>query len=260
MNAKKDIEPKRTFDEYIELGSSRANIFGHNFSALQAFKRTERIVAALYLLTNNVPYDEPIRQTIRSKGHKLIHLTIELKSGFGSGNRTTVFSVASMIRELLSLSRMFYAGGYISRGNAEIITKALDDLALFVLTAGNSSVSEETSLSSSDFTPIRSEKIDVVAEASTKKNASVYGFSGSDNTYIAKKAARKSTSRTMPKEDRRRLILDTIRGGGKLGIRDISIQIVGYSGKTVQRELTDLVNEGLVKKEGEKRWSTYSLA
>jgi len=254
MSAKKDIELKRTFDDYIELGTSKANLFGHNFSAAQAFKRTERIVAALYLLTNNVPYDEPIRQTIRTKGHELIHQAIGLKSGFGSSNNSTVVSVSATIRELLSLFRMLYAGGYISRTNTEIITKALDDLALFILTAGNSSVSEETVLSSSDFTPIRSEKRDVADSASAVdgNNTSV------SESPVSRKSPRK-VKRGISKEDRRRLILNTLQGGGKLGIKDIALQVVGYSEKTVQRELTDLVNEGIVKKDGEKRWSTYAL-
>lgn len=255
MNAKKDIEPKRTFDDYVELGTSKANLFGHNFSALQAFKRTERIVAALYLLTNNVPYAEPIRQKIRSNGHELIHKTLELKSGFGSNNNMAVAEVGMKIRELLSLSRMLYAGGYISRANAEIITKALDDLALFVLTAGNSSVSEETVLSSADFAPIRSEKRATKEPSNTLVSVS---DSGSKGATVAQKSARKS-ARGISREDRRKLILDTLQGGGKLGIKDISLQVVGYSEKTVQRELTALVNEGIVRKEGEKRWSTYSL-
>jgi len=256
MSAEKDIKLKRTFDEYIELGTSKANLFGHNFSALQAFKRTERIVAALYLLTNNVPYTEPIRQAIRSKGHELIHRAIELKSGFGSQNNSVVLSVASTIRELLALSRMLFAGGYISRGNAEIITKALDDLALFVLSASNSAVSEETALSSSDFTPIRFEKKESRGDTYDRKERE---DSSTPTFSRERRMARKPSTRGIPKEDRRMLILDTLRGGGKLGIKDIALQVVGYSEKTVQRELTNLVQEGLVKKEGEKRWSTYSL-
>jgi DNA-binding HxlR family transcriptional regulator len=259
MNPKKDIEPKRTFDEYAEMGSSKANLFGHNFSARQAYKRTERIVAALYLLTKNVPYTEPIREAIRSKGHELIHEALSLKSSFGSRDSMVVFSVASIIRELISLSRMLFIGGYISRNNAEILTKALDDLAQFVLAAGGSSVSEDTLFSSNDFSPIRSELRANQDELSSSAREGDVRLNILDSKIRAKKVTKKAVARTIAREDRRTLVLDTLRRGGKLGIKDISIQVVGFSEKTVQRELINLVNEGIIRKEGEKRWSKYSL-
>jgi DeoR/GlpR family transcriptional regulator of sugar metabolism len=64
------------------------------------------------------------------------------------------------------------------------------------------------------------------------------------------------------KEDfgtRRQIIIDLLTQKGRLGIRDIALQIVGVSEKTVQRELAQLVIEGKVTKEGKKRWSTYGL-
>ena len=34
--------------------------------------------------------------------------------------------------------------------------------------------------------------------------------------------------------------------------------IKGFSEKTIQRELTALIQQGLVQKRGERRWSVYS--
>ena len=61
---------------------------------------------------------------------------------------------------------------------------------------------------------------------------------------------------------RRELIIEYIKKHGEVNIKDIfSIQELSnsYSEKTIQRELIDLVERGVLKKRGERRWSKYSL-
>lgn len=59
--------------------------------------------------------------------------------------------------------------------------------------------------------------------------------------------------------DRREKILNFIKQNNDASIRDIAKFIPGVSSKTVQRELVDLVQAGQLKKTGERRWSRYSL-
>jgi DNA-binding transcriptional ArsR family regulator len=61
-------------------------------------------------------------------------------------------------------------------------------------------------------------------------------------------------------KDRRESILSVIKNKNQASIKDISTLIRGVSEKTIQRELSSLVEEGIVLKKGERRWSTYSLA
>ena len=63
----------------------------------------------------------------------------------------------------------------------------------------------------------------------------------------------------LKKENRRNIILNTIQKRGSVNIKDVSAVIKDCSEKTVQRELLNLVDEGVLKKEGERRWSVYSL-
>lgn len=58
-------------------------------------------------------------------------------------------------------------------------------------------------------------------------------------------------------QDRSRLILDFVRKSKGASIKDISKVIQGCSEKTIQRELNVLIQQGLVVREGERRWSTY---
>jgi len=66
-------------------------------------------------------------------------------------------------------------------------------------------------------------------------------------------------SNTLPLVSRRELILDLIRKSGTITVKDASNLIKGYSEKTLQRELVSLVSQGVLKREGERRWSKYSL-
>lgn len=54
------------------------------------------------------------------------------------------------------------------------------------------------------------------------------------------------------KEQRQRNILDILKGQGNLTIKDFSRVMTDCSEKTIQRELIELVNKGVVRKEGKK--------
>jgi len=58
---------------------------------------------------------------------------------------------------------------------------------------------------------------------------------------------------------RRERILGIIRDKGQVTIKDVSTAITDVSEKTIQRELMSLINEGIIAKEGERRWSRYSI-
>jgi DeoR/GlpR family transcriptional regulator of sugar metabolism len=53
--------------------------------------------------------------------------------------------------------------------------------------------------------------------------------------------------------------LSVIKNKGTASIKDISTLVRGVSEKTIQRELSALISSGSVLKQGERRWSTYSL-
>ena len=59
--------------------------------------------------------------------------------------------------------------------------------------------------------------------------------------------------------ERRKAIKDILALNKRSTIKDISEKMQNCSGKTVQRELIAMVNEGLVLKSGVRRWSRYSL-
>lgn len=67
-------------------------------------------------------------------------------------------------------------------------------------------------------------------------------------------------SRGIAKDSRRSVILNFLKGKDWTSIKDITDAVDGCSTKTIQRELSDLVQKGVLKKKGDRRWSRYLLA
>ena len=59
--------------------------------------------------------------------------------------------------------------------------------------------------------------------------------------------------------ERKELIISILKNGGDMTISDFKSEITDCSEKTIQRELSALIAMGIVKKEGERRWTKYSL-
>lgn len=78
--------------------------------------------------------------------------------------------------------------------------------------------------------------------------------------YSIKRDNKASSDHKVEKSNsRRNNIVRIIGQKGRVSIKDISSEIKDYSEKTIQRELLALVEEGVLIKEGERRWSSYSL-
>lgn len=80
-------------------------------------------------------------------------------------------------------------------------------------------------------------------------------------TYRKDKSQSEGISHTqgVPVENRRTRILQVIKDKNNATIKDISEVVSDCSEKTVQRELIDLIKDGIIVREGERRWSKYRL-
>ena len=80
-----------------------------------------------------------------------------------------------------------------------------------------------------------------------------------ETANVAKNIDNSSKPSTL-NSSRRESILAFIRRNGRSSIKEIADVIEGCSMKTVQRELAALVDEGVLTRQGERRWSRYNLA
>ncbi len=240
--------PKETRDVSNVLSILDAHLvktapFGANVSGENSYKRAERISAALHLITSHIPEEEPLRNLTRSKGLDLLSFILDLRSGLRAPSSEKGQVVLALIRELISLVRLLAISGFISAQNAGAIIEALDELGSLIVISQRSSLAEQFAISRNELTPPSPREIhrpiSAQARTDTKKDIKDTGI----------------ITRT---ENRSQQILDILKFGGTLGIKDITANLPQYSEKMIQRELLDLVSSGKIQKIGEKRWSKYS--
>ena len=227
----------------------KTNPFGANVAGDNSYKRAERISAALHLMTNHVPDTEPLRTTIRQRGLELLNLILELRAGFRAPASEKGQAALAEIRVLVSHVRLLAVAGYISAQNSSVIAEALDELGSLLTASQRSSLSEQVSISRDDLTPAIYESPRPDRSVNKPVKRTIESFVKDTSTSIPHD---ESTARTGQ-------IMDILRLGGTLGIKDISANLPQYSEKMIQRELALLVTSGRVQKAGEKRWSRYKV-
>jgi len=195
------------------------------------YKKTEKLVSALYLLSSFISDKEPLKWKIREAGLDLLSV-----------------NQISLVSLILSYLEIAYMGGIISQMNYGILKYELENLLVPVEQI------EKDKLKGAIITPDffvannskgqnnMSDRPDrQIGGMSDKQKAVRYGNQGGD------------------KSNRQTVIITLLKKGDELGIKDFTSGIKDCSEKTIQRELASLVSKGLIKKQGEKRWSKYSL-
>lgn len=188
----------------------------------------QKIIAALYLVTNHLSDNDPIRMALREYAVVLV----EEETDDGKSQ------VASRIDTLLG-SAVF--AGLISEKNASIISLELRHFATPMMESRHAML---TSLFA------KNESTDGV------HHASIMSYTKSP---IEKKthSILKSNKVIDNKDTRQHKILSFINDRKSAAIKDITTLFPELSEKTIQRELGVLVAKGLITKRGSKRWSVY---
>jgi hypothetical protein len=153
--------------------------------------------------------------------------------------------------------------GFVSPMNAEVIKRELKSLLVFVEDKHEMhySTSSRLLLTPSYF---KAEEVKSFISGSTDSTVVTkrpVSFNQSNKAKID--SSIKDSQPAAPSQDsqdRRRKVIDIGRTLDLFSIKDISSQIQDCSEKTIQRLLIDMVTEGVLHKEGERRWSRYKIA
>jgi hypothetical protein len=211
------------------------NIFEKDIRRAYIYKKAEGLGKAIHLITPAFAEFSSLKNRIEAIAIGLVDAAL-LPISAARG---------ALSRELLALSSILSiarTGGFLSHMNTDIINREAHLLLQEI------SAYEEPRLSLEE-TPSLSHIAKTASKASPKK-------------YTAPKAVQYKghiKDNAEPVKDRQEAILSLISSKGKVGIKDISTVIRGVSEKTIQRELATLISSGKISKEGERRWSTYSL-
>lgn len=245
-------------------------------------KRFNNIVAALYLVTNHLSDTEPLKTSMRETAHIVLEELLDMSDMSG----TFLDSRLGHIRNLLKISTI---ANLISSQNVSLLDNELSSIQTYlqdtykrnsniafdiseILSINNSvnnsvfnspNIHPKSSFSSTITNTINrpNHATNPVNGANPKNRPSIYISQRSANTVD--KPPQTQPVRKDPIRDgfspRQAQIIKEIKLIGQLTIRDLIGKIEGCSEKTIQRELLALVEGGVLKKEGERRWSRYSM-
>jgi DNA-binding transcriptional ArsR family regulator len=244
------------FNDFVLEKGIFANIFEKDIRRVYIYKKAERLAKAIHLITPAFSDSVSLRQRIDGIAVGLIDAAM---SPPGAAR-------ASLSRELLALSSMLSiarTAGLLSPMNTEIISREAQ-LLLQEVTAY-----EEPRLFLDD-TPTLSG----IAKSATKlempKGQIKKLQPAARDKHVIKDISKTAKPISIPRpsiqekgndslSSRRESVLSILKDKKSVSIKDISTLIRGISEKTIQRELISLIDAGLVLKQGERRWSTYSL-
>jgi hypothetical protein len=243
------------------------------------FKKAERIAAAIHLMTDYVPQTEPLRLRLRETSLSLVTDIAALNDNRSVQQRRSVRDAIGRIDELMGLLEVAQSAQLISDMNARVLMGECGQLADLI-------VERSSELSSVPYGEVGEhfftvENTENGAPAGAREGSRWHG--NQDSGYesaapapAAQKPAPESTSEARASgverarrarsesakqrhSKRRQTIIDLARERGRINVRDVAEAITDCSEKTLQRELLALVSEGVLNKEGERRWSVYML-
>jgi hypothetical protein len=263
--------------------STKDIFFGSQRTLAFAYKKTERLSSAVYMVTEFVSDTEPLKWELRKKSLELISDIGELVA---LHYRITPQIFAEVVKDLygmISLCDVAKEGRILSEMNLSILRGEFIKLVDFLdkeISVGPLHKNHSLSLNAFDihdselpaYEDQRSLEKDQISIKDIKDTGDLYSPLRSLRTQQGQKTASaggkqasknqqdNTSSRTAGEGSRSSRILGILLTMNRpASIKDISGSLSNVSEKTVQRELLALVAQGILKKEGERRWSRYSI-
>ena len=276
MNNQKDTQ-RTDINKYGQPNVSDVKPLSH--MAIYGFtnKRTEKLVTALYLVSDCMDTDDSLKGKIRNLGVELLSDIYKYTSLSPVEKTSFVSTPISRVYELLSFIEIAKTIGFVSDMNANILNHEFSKLAVdlresvakdrhFTFTLDSKMFNiEEEGVEPENIT--NKSKTFIRPESNTMSVRNFNQRPMRDNmSFMNQKPHLSQTFYKQPhtqgpadRQDRTNKIMSLIKDKKDVSIKDISVFLTGYSEKTIQRELNSLVSKGQLKKTGSKRWSRYQL-
>ena len=243
-------------------------------------KKTERITAGLYMVTNLLSPAEPLRVRLRECALAVLSDTLSFMNAELSSLRLCADRIAMKIAEIDTLLGVARLSGSISQMNALLLSH---EYAIVLKTSRAYADSQTTPLGQvrlpENFFAIDVPPLDMALETRLSEPDSLIAGQASlpadalvnklVNPIVPPRPLREREGVVVGRQfgkvadkkvDRRDRIIALLKKQSNISIKDAAEAIPECSEKTLQRELLTLIAEGVVVKMGERRWSTYALA
>ncbi len=250
-------------------------IFAGDSYGLFVFKKTEKLVTAIYLLTGLMSDKEPMKEKLRGLATEFLLSALEMSERIW-GEESFQKNLIRLICEISAFFDIAERTKMVSKMNYTILMNELKNLSNFLITSStnysSAKIAFEPNLFDGNYNYMPDQGTasftDQILNGNFAKGIPIY-----KGQIELKDNSKNTADQKMPninqkvekkvvkdKGNRQETIISMLKGGLKLTIKDFAKNIKGCSEKTIQRELIDMVSKGVLKKEGERRWSKYFLA
>ena len=209
-------------------------------------QKTQKITSALYLITDLIKDSDAIKWEIREEGISLVSSALISNTTYPIEKEHAVRLFLLSAEKLITFLNICSISSIISEMNARIVIRELENV-VNILKKETKEVHPPGYILSDTFFAG-----DLIEKDTKGQKDNVVNESSDNIKDIGKKTTTTATSR-------KQNIIELLKKDSNLTIKDFAKVIKDCSEKTIQRELISLVRDGVVKRQGERRWSTYSL-
>ena len=269
MNNEKDNQ-KTGLNSYGQVNVLDVKALGSRHVYEFANKKTEKLVTALYMVTDCMETDDALKAKLRELGVELLSDMHKLSNLKPEHKQLHISTSLARVDEILSFVEIAYTVGFISEMNTMILKKEFGVLTGELLGHQNKDKHFTFTLDEEMFSlpvlPEQNSQINdknMIKDKRTNFNNMSFTNSVSRPSLGQNSVARSHLNSVPDKQERTNKILSLIKDisgadtSKEVSIKDISIAFTDCSEKTIQRELNSLVLKGQIKKTGSKRWSRY---
>jgi hypothetical protein len=251
---KKDINNNESFNDPINWKA--LGFFSAEDYLIYIFKKTEKITAGLYLVSGLLKDEEPIKWEMRDRGIDLLSSSFSASNSLPGDKNAVIQSLFTAALETLSLLNVAKISNLISEMNYRLLVKEIDNVVSMLRDRLAESAENAGYVLSESFfkTP------DLFSSGFRLGNKNLSSNPGQiskghknhlGDFYNVKQGVTKGQENGNEKKiQRQEIIISTLKNQSNLTIKDFSKIIKDCSEKTIQRELIELVNKGIVKKDG----------
>ncbi|XKT75379.1 MAG: hypothetical protein ACJKSS_01155 [Patescibacteria group bacterium UBA2103] len=202
------------------------NVFLKDYKKAYNYKKAEKLSLAVHVVLAHVEDKKGVTDILSERSLTLVREILHSQ---------TIQTPSKTILEIISLIQVGETTGVLATKNAELLAREYHFLLSNICEQKPQSIDLDT-------------EVEVEETPAPKK---VFIRTAPSTTQSQDKGHKGHPA------DRKGHVLEIIKNNGNVGIKDIAKEVTDCSEKTIQRILNTLIEEGRVKKEGERRWSTY---
>lgn len=259
------MEPNNKIStEVTQNNVDPVSFFDVNDDFVLAYKKTEKLASAVYMVTGLFSENEPIKWTLRKKVGELLSFILTYKDTPEAGRVDFLYITKTKSLELVSLLEISLRGGLMSQMNFSILKQEFLNLITILNNAIPTSNDFPSDGISKTFFDVGENNPAMLRDGNNADRFYKTTGLGTGSQRVSLSDLRDKTAGAntdnFKKSNRQNVILALLKKKKELTIKDIALVIKDCSEKTIQRELNSFISLGVLKRSGVRRWSKYSLA